>query len=225
MTTVPATSAASTAAQPASSAANSLTGLADNFDNFLKLLTTQLQHQDPTSPMDANQFTQELVQFAGVEQAINTNSNLETLIGLQKSNQAIGALSYMGKTVEAKSDQVPLVDGKAVFAYTLSSAADKVSYAISDSTGRVVYSGNGDATAGRHEYTWDGKSSSGVAMPNGAYTLTVAASDASGNPVDATTSIIGTVGSVEIGDSGVSLAIGAVSVPADQLVAIINNPA
>ncbi|MCC7047960.1 MAG: hypothetical protein IT562_14710, partial [Alphaproteobacteria bacterium] len=76
----------------------SMSKLAENFDQFLTLLTTQLKNQDPLSPMDSAQFTQQLVSFAGVEQQINTNKNLETLLSLQKSNQMVGALDLMGKT-------------------------------------------------------------------------------------------------------------------------------
>src|ERR1700686_3335504 len=73
--------------------------LAGNFDTFLKLLTTQLQNQDPLSPMDSNQFTQELVQFSQVEQQINTNTSLASLIALTKTQSSANAVSYLGKTI------------------------------------------------------------------------------------------------------------------------------
>ncbi|MCC6470818.1 MAG: flagellar hook assembly protein FlgD [Alphaproteobacteria bacterium] len=200
----------------------SMSKLAENFDQFLTLLTTQLKNQDPLSPMDSAQFTQQLVSFAGVEQQINTNKNLESLLSLQKTNQMVGALDLMGKTVEAKTDQIPLVGGSGTFAYSLPQTASKVAYAIADSSGRVVYSGTGDTEAGRHEYTWDGKSTGGVKQPDGAYTLSVAALDKNGALIDVTTTAIGKVSGVESGDTSAVLAMGAVKVPVDQLTAVIN---
>jgi flagellar basal-body rod modification protein FlgD len=79
--------------------------LAGTFDTFLALLTTQLQNQDPLDPMKSEQFTQQLVQFAGVEQSINTNKKLEQLIELQTAGQLNSAVSYMGKTVEVTFDK------------------------------------------------------------------------------------------------------------------------
>jgi flagellar basal-body rod modification protein FlgD len=200
----------------------SMSKLAENFDQFLTLLTTQLKNQDPLSPMDSAQFTQQLVAFAGVEQQINTNKNLESLLSLQKSSQMVGALGLMGKTVEAKTDQVPLSNSTGTFAYSLPRTAAQVAYSITDSSGRVVYSGAGDKTAGRHEYTWDGKSSGGVQQPDGAYTVTVVALDQAGAQIDVTTTAIGMVSGVESGDSGAILAMGAVKVPVDQVTAVIN---
>jgi flagellar basal-body rod modification protein FlgD len=214
--------AAATATSTASATTKSMSKLAENFDQFLTLLTTQLKHQDPLSPMDSAQFTQQLVAFAGVEQQINTNKNLEQLLALQRSGQMVGALGLMGKTVEAKSGEFPLVDGSATFAYSLPKTAAQVAYSIQDSSGRIVYSGTGDTTAGRHEYTWDGKSKSGIQQPDGAYTLTVVALDATGAQIDVTTTAIGRVSGVESGANGAVLAMGAVKVPVDQVTAVIN---
>src|SRR5262245_29800369 len=96
--------------------------LTENFDQFLALLTTQLKNQDPLSPMDSSEFTNQLVQFAGVEQQIATNKNLESLVTLQKSSQVMGALELMGKKVEVSGTTVPLQDKSATFVYTLPKA-------------------------------------------------------------------------------------------------------
>src|SRR3954447_371597 len=81
----------------------SLTGsaatIAGNFDTFLQLLTTQLKNQNPLDPLDTNQFTQQLVQFAQVEQQMNMNTSLGTLISLEKATQTTAALSFLGSTV------------------------------------------------------------------------------------------------------------------------------
>ena len=73
----------------------------DDFDDFLTLLTTQLQNQDPLEPTDTTEFTNQLVLFAGVEQDISQNDNLEQLIGLESANQAVGALNYIGNEVDS----------------------------------------------------------------------------------------------------------------------------
>src|SRR6187549_1912154 len=80
-------------------ASDKTTGIADNFQTFLTLLTTQLQHQNPLDPLDTNQFTQQLVQFAGIEQQLKSNEQLKSLVALQKSAQSTEALIYVGQTV------------------------------------------------------------------------------------------------------------------------------
>src|SRR5690554_3558349 len=103
-----------------SAAAKGRLGLADNFDNFLKLLTTQLQHQDPLSPLDPTQFTEQLVQFSGVEQAIKTNEALGQLIALISADRLARAADYVGAEVEAAGQTVRLRDtGSAAFHYRL----------------------------------------------------------------------------------------------------------
>src|SRR3954470_17819141 len=91
--------AASTSATSTSAAASAQKQLAGNFDTFLTLLTTQLKNQDPLSPMDSNQFTQQLVQFSQVEQQINANKNLESLVSMSKAQGATSAVGYLGKTL------------------------------------------------------------------------------------------------------------------------------
>ena len=87
----------STAASQTGSAA--LNSLSANFGDFLKMLMTQLQNQDPTSPMDTNQFTTELVQFSSVEQQINTNTSLTQLIQLTQAGEVMQASAMTGKQV------------------------------------------------------------------------------------------------------------------------------
>ncbi len=199
----------------------SMSKLAENFDQFLTLLTTQLKNQDPLSPMDSAEFTNQLVQFAGVEQQINTNKNLESLLSLQKSSQVMGALDLMGKKVEISGSSVPLQDKSATFVYTLPSKAAQTVYTISDSSGRVVYTGAGDGAAGRHEYTWNGMSTNGVQMPDGTYTVNVVALDEAGKQINASTWAIGKVTGVETSDQGAALNLGGLLVPMDRLTAVV----
>src|SRR5271155_2875824 len=73
--------------------------IAGNFDTFLQLLTTQLQNQDPLDPLDTDQFTEQLVEFASVEQQVDMNTNLQTLISMQQTSEATSALQLVGATV------------------------------------------------------------------------------------------------------------------------------
>src|ERR1700716_2870140 len=88
-----------TSTNKTSTASTATQGIADNFQPFLTLLTTQLQNQNPLDPLDTNQFTAQLVQFAGVEQQLKSNEQLESLIDIEKSAQAAAALAYGGNTV------------------------------------------------------------------------------------------------------------------------------
>src|SRR6476620_1092951 len=79
----------------------STSGIANNFDQFLSLLTTQLKNQSPLDPLDTNQFTAQLVQFAGVEQQLKTNETLTSLLGLNSANTATAAVGFIGSTITA----------------------------------------------------------------------------------------------------------------------------
>ena len=112
-TTAAASTSAATTAASTSAAATAKTSLGKDFNTFLNMLTTQLKHQDPLSPMDSTQFTSQLVQYSGVEQQINANTNLEKLITLQQANSTSQAISYLNQNVEISSDKIPLQGGSA----------------------------------------------------------------------------------------------------------------
>lgn len=198
--------------------------LAENFDNFLRLLTTQLKYQDPLSPMDTAEFTNQLTQFSQVEQAIKTNSKLEDLLALNQMNQALSATNFIGKIVEAKSKSVSLQNGEAEIVYALPGGVSRAVLLISDSRGRIVRAVEGDTSQGRHKYTWDGKDDNGVQMPaNEVYSLSINAIGENGDPVDGTAvGIVGVVDEVVTEGGIVTLMIGEVPVDFDQIVAIRN---
>ncbi|MCW0235077.1 MAG: flagellar hook assembly protein FlgD [Ferrovibrio sp.] len=187
------TAVSSTSTTSASAASSASSVLASDFDTFLQLLTTQLKNQDPTDPMDANQFTEQLVQFSQVEQQINMNKNLETMIAMLQSQQSSANLSYIGKVVDFDSNEVELAEGGTAFwSYDLPEDAQTVQYKILDEDGNVVRSGSmsaedaGAGTSGRIEVAWDGTDADGNACEPGTYTLEVTAKDASGQVVDGT---------------------------------------
>ncbi|MFQ5773253.1 MAG: flagellar hook assembly protein FlgD [Kiloniellaceae bacterium] len=206
--------------EPTTGGSNAGQSLAGTFDTFLTLLTAQLQNQDPLDPLDSNQFTEQLVQFAGVEQSITTNKKLDQLVQLQTSNQLNGAVSYIGRTVEVVSDQLLLDDGAATISYGLDGNAAQTIVNIVDETGRMVRTVNGETAAGRHEFKWDGRGSNGAQLPDGVYNFTVTAVDSNDKTIDAVTASIGRVTGVEIVDGVVTLNIGALGVPFDSIFAV-----
>jgi flagellar basal-body rod modification protein FlgD len=207
-------------AKPASVFASS--DLADNFDNFLKLLITQLQHQDPLEPMDTNEFTSQIVQFASVEQSIATNVNLERLIGLQQANQAAAAIAYLGKRIEANGDTTALVDGTAEWNYALPEAAAQVSLLVTDEEGAAVFHTQGATDKGAHQFVWDGRDDSGNPVGEGSYTLSVTATAEDDTKIATEMTVVGIVDGVEtVGDEPV-LFVGKTGIPISEVIAILD---
>lgn len=207
-------------AQPLSQSSGSLGRLSDNFDQFLTLLTTQLQHQDPLEPLDTHEFTSQLVEFSSVEQMIKTNDQLEALILLQYTSVASAAVSYIGKAVEAPGDQVALQDGKAEFSYTLEEPAENVVVTIRDATGNIVYVDDGVNTAGKHYFTWNGENAVGDTAPDGTYNISVSAVDVEGNASPIDTNTIGLAEAVTFVDGQPYVVVGDRKVLLGDIVAI-----
>ena len=198
MTTTATTSTASSVAAntTASQAATAKQSLAGDMNTFLKLLTTQLQHQDPLSPMDSSQFTSQLVQFASVEQQINTNSNLEKMLAGTNSSEMASAVTYLGTTVQGVSTSLPLQMGQASFTYTTPASTSKITATITDSAGNVVKTLTGDTTQGTHSLSWDGTDSYGTQLKDGAYKLALNADGADGSTTAVDTAVSGIVTSL-----------------------------
>ncbi len=176
-----------------SQAASDRRTIAENFDAFLSLLTTQLKNQNPLEPLDTNEFTAQLVQFTSVEQSIKTNQNLEQLLALSLSNAMNGMVSYLGKTVTAEGATSELRDGKAVWNYTLAADAPVARVSISNAQGQTVFAQTLALSAGAGQYTWDGRLDDGTTAPDGTYTIAIEAVDAQGNAVAASTRVQGVV--------------------------------
>jgi flagellar basal-body rod modification protein FlgD len=171
--------------------------LAKNFSQFLTLLTTQLKHQNPLEPLDTNQFTQQLVQFAQVEQQLKQNDQLATLVALQKTAQSTAALGFVGETVVVDGSTASLANGQANWSLNVPKPAT-VTVNIKNSTGQNVFSGSYSMLAGVNDFTWDGKSSNGTQWPAGNYTMTVTAKDVSGQAITVPTEVEGVVNSADL---------------------------
>lgn len=216
-----------TQASAANSAASALAG---NFEMFLQLLTTQLKNQDPTSPMDPSEFTQQLVQFSQVEQQININKNLETMMAMLKSQQASSNLSYIGKVVDFESPDVELSEGGSAFwTYNLPAGTEIVEFKILDADGKVVRSGSMPAeditvgANGRTEVAWDGTDAEGEACDPGSYTLEVVAKDSSGKTIDGVNvNGRGYVQAIEVIDGEQYLIVSGTKVPPEDVVGVFD---
>jgi flagellar basal-body rod modification protein FlgD len=203
------------------------TTLASNFNTFLTLLTTQLKNQDPTSPMDSKEFTQQLVQFSQVEQSINTNKNLEKLISMFQSQTASNNINFVGKLVDVDSDKVKLTSqgDYGYWSYDLPAGATNVKFTITDSSGKVVRTVTSTASAGQNgriQLAWDGQDSTGNAVPAGTYKLAVTALDATGKSVDGVHVYArGYVTSLDTVDGTQYLMVGGQQITPDKVVSVL----
>jgi flagellar basal-body rod modification protein FlgD len=194
-------------------------GIADNFQTFLTLLTTQLQNQNPLDPLDTNQFTAQLVQFAGVEQQLKMNDQLSSIVALEKSAQSTQALIYVGNTVAVDGSKANF-NGAATWNIN-SPKETNATITITDSTGQTAYSGNFTLKTGGSSFVWDGKGNDGRQWPPGSYTLTATGKDASGNNVAISTEVQGIVDSVDLTATPPLLSIGGQTYTTDQIKRVI----
>jgi flagellar basal-body rod modification protein FlgD len=194
----------------AASSQNALTSLSSNFQDFLSLLMTQLQNQDPSSPMDTNQFTTELVQFSSVEQQITTNSSLTQLIQLTQSGEILNSASLVGHQVEVTSNSIPLQNSSGTVKFT-TATAEPVTINIANANGTVIRSQTMQSAAGANSWTWDGTGDNGISYPDGAYSIAVTtASGGTSTPVPFT--VVGTATGVVNSGSTLDVSLGGLKV-------------
>lgn len=213
-------SAATATTTSAADAMKKSTGM--NKDDFLKLFVTQLQNQDPLNPQDGTQFIGQLAQLTQVEQAYNTNSNLQNLLGQASNSATLAAVSLIGKEVEAPGNQVGLQSGSpAQVNFNLTGAADQVTVSIKDASGVVVKTISAGAKgAGAVNVAWDGTNNSGGQAAPGAYTFSVSAQTASGATVASTSVIKGKVDGVDMSAATPVLSIGNVKLDLTEVTAV-----
>jgi flagellar basal-body rod modification protein FlgD len=192
-----------------------------NKDDFLKLFVTQMQNQDPLNPMDSTQFIGQLAQLTQVEQAYNTNTNLQSLLTAQSSNATLGAVSFLGTQVTAKGSQISLVDGQqSPVAFALPSQADSVVIEIRNAQGTVVRTINrGQSPQGTTSLAWDGLNSSGQRLPAGIYTLGVTAT-AAGQQFLGTPLVQGKVDGISLEGTEPLLSVGGSAIPLSSVISV-----
>jgi flagellar basal-body rod modification protein FlgD len=213
------TTNSASAASTVSNAMNN-TEIASNFTTFLQLLTTQLQNQDPLSPMDTNQFTQQLVEFASVEQQMKSNDSLTTLVSLEQAAQSTQALALVGATVVVDGSTTQLSNGQANWSLNVSKPAT-ATVTIKDATGQTAYTGTFGVNPGTQNFAWDGHGTNGTLWPNGPYTMTATATDASGQTTAISTQIQARVDSVDLTQTPPLLSINGQNYTVNQLQKIV----
>jgi flagellar basal-body rod modification protein FlgD len=194
--------------------------LAETFDTFLTLLTTQLQHQDPLDPMDTNEFTSQLVEFTSVEQALRTNDKLDDLIALQTDMQLNDAVGYIDKKVGADGIILMLQDGESTITYDLGANAAEANILIIDEEGNTVRTIEADTEVGHHEVVWDGLDDDGEPLDDGLYGFLVTAIDADKKPVPLVQGTIGKVTGVKLVDGAVTLEVGELEIALTDVLSI-----
>jgi flagellar basal-body rod modification protein FlgD len=201
----------------------SKTKLSTDLNSFLTLLTSQLKNQDPLSPMDSTQFTNQLVQFSQVEQQINMNSNLTSLIGLTQQSIASNVVNYIGKTIEGPSNAAPLINGALKASFNLTEDAASAQMAVKDSKGDIVFTKTLDTTKGVHEFNWDGKDSNGIQLADGTYSLQVNALKADGSTLAVGTTVFGKVTGITSVSGVTTLLLGNIGIPMTSVLAVTDG--
>lgn len=205
-------SAPESASGASSQAGGAFSAMANNESNFLKLLTTQLKHQDPTSPMKNDQMASQLAQFSAVEQQVQTNKNLSALISLNESSQLTQNRSMVGQTASAQTSTLPLQSGSASLSFS-GSPGQIMGISVANAAGQVVKNDTVQTSGGNNTWSWDGKGNDGVQMPNGAYGVSVKTVDGNGTTADVPFSVNGKITGITKGSSGVSIQMGDAVVP------------
>jgi flagellar basal-body rod modification protein FlgD len=186
-------------------------------DEFMKLLVTQLQNQDPLEPMDSSEFIAQLAQFSSLEQLQNINDKLDDL-----TSQLSDAANLIDHEVEALGTIVKVEDGVSDKIYfDLASEATAVFASISNSDGVYVRTMQvGPLSAGRQTLAWDGTDDNGNAVPDGKYTVDIQAVDTNGDIVESTSLIKGKVTGATFEDGKTYLLIGDIEIPLGSVIKI-----
>ena len=214
----------SSAVDPNSKAGAAGAKLNEDLNRFLNLLVTQLKNQDPLDPVDSTEFTSQLVQFASVEQQINTNANIEKMLNLQQASQVADMVNFIGTTVETKGNQVQLEDGKAEFTYEFGATAVGATISIKDVAGLTVLTQDGEVSSGKHTFVWDGKSAGGVQNSDGPYTVTISALDVQKKVLDVEQTVLGRVTGAGAENGVVTLFLGDIITSMEKVLSVKETP-
>ncbi len=198
-------------------------------DDFLKLLVTQMQNQDPLNPLDGSEYVAQLAQFSSLEQLTNINSSLsQNLSATQVMTQSIGnslAATLVGKEVRASANAIQFSGtGTVSLGYNLGSDAGSVDVKVYDSSGTLVRTIGGlSVDSGDHSFTWDGTNDAGTQLGAGKYTFSIEAKDASGNTMNASTYITGKISSLRFRSDGTYFVIDGTEVSIADVLEITNG--
>lgn len=205
--------------------------LQTTYSQFLTLLTTQLKNQDPLNPMESNEFTNQLIQMANVEQSISQTDKMNELLVINQAATVNGALRFIGMEVDYVGGDMEYEGNPVNIKYSLSEDSTKTRVSVLNADDQVVYSVDGNKTTGGHNFIWDGKDNDGNVVAPGKYRVEVGAQDKDGKAVETFTIVPSKVKGVEtvqgqvfliIGDQKVP--IGAVQAVREATQAVVPNP-
>ena len=200
---------------------SSQASLASNYTTFLNLLTTQLKNQDPTNPLDNNQFTQQLTAMTGVQQQLLSNQLLTQMLSQGQAQIGSGAVNLIGKQVTVTSTDAPLASGKADWNYNLAGTAAGTNLQVVDSSGKVVWTQAAtDNAKGDHAFSWNGKDQNGHALPDGIYSLRISAANADGTAIASTVSHTGLATGLATVNGATVLTIDKINAPLTAVTAV-----
>jgi flagellar basal-body rod modification protein FlgD len=194
-------------------------------DEFLNLLVTQLQHQDPLNPMDSTAFTSQLAEFSALEQLHNVNTNLGTLQTTQAGIENAQAVNYIGKQIMASGDSIRLSGGEAdAIHFTLGSDAAAIYINVYDAAGQYIKGfENGALPSGNHAVQWDGTDSNGNLMSDGTYGFEVLAVDRANQMIPVGTYTTGQVRGVNFQNGEAYLVTDAQEIPLSSVLQIMET--
>ena len=217
MATAVQSTAAPATTQTSASGGRAAAGFGGDFNTFLTLLTTQLKNQSPLDPLDTNQFTQQLVQFAGVEQQLKSNDTLSSILTAMRSSSTSNAASYIGMKVTADGSTAPLAKGAATWTVNAAKDTKRATVTISNADGAAVATKSMAFKAGAQAFAWDGRDASGSVQPDGDYRIAITALDATGQSVVVSTELSGTVSAVDVSSGSPTLTVGSSSIPLSKV--------
>jgi flagellar basal-body rod modification protein FlgD len=206
--------------QTLAAAASSTSTSGADFNMFLKLLTTQMQNQDPLDPMKTSEYTQQLAQYSQIEQTVQQSGTLKEILARLSTQDMAQASGMIGREAIFDSAASGLGSAPASWSYTPAKAATSMVATITDATGHVVTTRSIAPTDATGRFTWDGTRDDGTVAPAGAYTLAIAATNASGAAIPIAANGTGTISGVTQAGGTLAVAVNGISLPLSSLISV-----
>ena len=203
-----------TTPSPTLAAAAANTGsIGADFNMFLRLLTTQMQNQDPLDPMKTNEYTQQLAQYSQIEQTVQQGTTLKEILARLSTQDIAQASGMIGRDAVFASAAAGLGAAPASWTFTPARTVNALVATITDANAKIVDTRTLDPAGTKGQFSWDGQLANGTAAPQGLYTLKLAATDAAGKSIPVTINSIGKVSAVNQVGGTLSLIVNGTSLP------------
>ncbi|MFO7734950.1 MAG: FlgD immunoglobulin-like domain containing protein [bacterium] len=193
-------------------------------DDFMKLLLTQMQHQDPLSPMESTDYISQLAELTSLEELQNIHEGVQNLAVMEAAGTNSQTVNYIGKNIKAVGSTISVGkkgDVNADMYYSLEENAKSVDVTIKDEDGNIVRTiKNGPQDAGEHSIVWDGRDNDGNLVPSGKYSYDVAAVGNEGEKINSDKAIEGKVTGVTYENGYPELMIGDIRVMLGDIISV-----